>query len=80
MSPKKAIKEAERQSTQVETNSSCPADARILRIRNADTADAPTRVRVVVRALIISLNDWRFRQFQWVAHKSFSDVRRLRRT
>ena len=44
----------------METKSSCPADSCIIRVHNQDDS-AGTRFKVVVRALILGLNDWRMR-------------------
>ena len=44
----------------METKSSCPADSCIIRVHNPDDSTG-TRFKVVVRALILGLNDWRMR-------------------
>ena len=60
--------------------SSCPADACVVRVRNAAEAEAGEsegRFRVIVRALIFGLNDWRTTLMP--LEGVLKDVRRQRR-
>jgi hypothetical protein len=60
--------------------SSCPADACTVRVRNAAEAEAGEsegRFRVIVRALIFGLNDWRTTLMP--LEGVLKDVRRQRR-
>ena len=63
-----------------DTPSSCPADSCIIRVRNAAAAEAGEaegRFRVVMRALILGLNDWRTTMLPLGG--VLKDVRRQRR-